>query len=443
VTSSGLVLLLAVAAMLASGARRRVVIVALVVGALAVAIGSGTSLYTLVFYHAPGASLFRLPQHMLPIAVLALVVLGGYGLDALRAPSAWPGRIAAVVAMLLLGVALRDRLGLPWVVATLAVAVIIVYAARGRAATLATGVLLILVASQRFAHTSNTLMIPAANEDAFFAEPPVVRFLRDNVGFDRMLVIKNWRDRFPLMEKFGSLHALSVVQDYEPLTPRAYHRFLGELESMNPDAPLFWGRFVAHPIRGGWRALSLLSTKYVVADATVGWVPLDWTLFRPVYRDAQTVVYENTRALPRVSVVETYEVIEDEDAALRRVLQDTFDPGRAVVLADEPRQEDTAESALAPAARIVARDATAVTIEASTPRAAFLVLNDLFWPGWTASIDGIPAPIHRANVLFRAVALPPGAHTISFTYANTLQRVAMAISLVVGVACLALVSRPS
>ena len=40
--------------------------------------------------------------------------------------------------------------------------------------------------------------------------------------------------------------------------------------------------------------------------------------------------------------------------------------------------------------------------------AAMLVLNDVWHPWWRATIDGIATEIFRANVIFRAVQVPPG-----------------------------------
>jgi uncharacterized membrane protein YfhO len=57
-----------------------------------------------------------------------------------------------------------------------------------------------------------------------------------------------------------------------------------------------------------------------------------------------------------------------------------------------------------------------VTVEAKLPRAGFLVLSDTYFPGWTAAVDGRETPIYRANYTFRAVALPAGAHTVTFSY---------------------------
>lgn len=45
-----------------------------------------------------------------------------------------------------------------------------------------------------------------------------------------------------------------------------------------------------------------------------------------------------------------------------------------------------------------------------------LVLNDAFYPGWTATVDDQPEPILQANGLVRAVRVPSGTHRVTFTY---------------------------
>jgi prepilin-type N-terminal cleavage/methylation domain-containing protein len=45
-----------------------------------------------------------------------------------------------------------------------------------------------------------------------------------------------------------------------------------------------------------------------------------------------------------------------------------------------------------------------------------VVLRDSYDESWTAEADGAPAPMARANGLYRAVSLPPGRHVIRFVY---------------------------
>jgi len=49
---------------------------------------------------------------------------------------------------------------------------------------------------------------------------------------------------------------------------------------------------------------------------------------------------------------------------------------------------------------------------------AWLLYADAMYPGWHASIDGEPAPIAEANLAFKAVWVPSGAHEVRFWFAR-------------------------
>jgi hypothetical protein len=57
-----------------------------------------------------------------------------------------------------------------------------------------------------------------------------------------------------------------------------------------------------------------------------------------------------------------------------------------------------------------------IAISVNQPYPGFLILADHYYPGWKATIDGIEAPIFRANAFFRAVYLPKGGHLVEFDY---------------------------
>jgi hypothetical protein len=67
-------------------------------------------------------------------------------------------------------------------------------------------------------------------------------------------------------------------------------------------------------------------------------------------------------------------------------------------------------------ARIIRYGNTVIDASATSQGGGWLVLNDLWHPWWFAELDGGAAPILRANVLFRAVAVPPGSHRVTFRF---------------------------
>jgi uncharacterized membrane protein YfhO len=46
----------------------------------------------------------------------------------------------------------------------------------------------------------------------------------------------------------------------------------------------------------------------------------------------------------------------------------------------------------------------------------YLVVADVWYPGWTATVDGQTTSVLRANYLFRAVSIPAGEHEVTFVY---------------------------
>jgi hypothetical protein len=129
-------------------------------------------------------------------------------------------------------------------------------------------------------------------------------------------------------------------------------------------------------------------------------------------RTKDAYVYENPRALPRVLLAKEWQKA-DFAAMIRDGSWPDVDPRRVVLLEHPP--------AIAPigsggTVRIVRYENTDVEVEAEAPGGGFVVLNDVWHPWWRAEVDGTPAEIMKANVLFRAVAVPPGRHVVRFTF---------------------------
>jgi len=134
-----------------------------------------------------------------------------------------------------------------------------------------------------------------------------------------------------------------------------------------------------------------------------------------VARTADAYVYENPRALPRVMLVGGWQVANFANL-IAEGWPSGVDSTQTVLLEKESRALSRSAAAAVGSARLVRYANTEVIVEVDAQSDSLLVLNDVWHPWWRATIDGTDTEVLRANVIFRAIALPPGKHTVRFTF---------------------------
>ena len=131
-----------------------------------------------------------------------------------------------------------------------------------------------------------------------------------------------------------------------------------------------------------------------------------------VARTGEAYVYDNPRALPRVMMLGDWRVA-DFATLIAEGWPADVDPSRTVLLEKPP---PIAATSTPGSARLARYANTEVIVETDTPADALLLLNDVWHPWWRATVDGAATNILRADVIFRAVAVPPGRHVVRFTF---------------------------
>ena len=138
-------------------------------------------------------------------------------------------------------------------------------------------------------------------------------------------------------------------------------------------------------------------------------------------------IYENPGALGRAFLVHEAVVAADDEEALALMQSPTFDPATTVVLAGGDSLSRS--SSRSPVVRVTHYAPERVEIELQAGASGYLILTDAWYPGWRATVDGEPAPIHRADLLFRAVAVEAGQHHVVFAFRPASLRVGAGVSL--------------
>ncbi len=154
----------------------------------------------------------------------------------------------------------------------------------------------------------------------------------------------------------------------------------------------------------------LLGAKYVVVPK--GALPGGDGIW-PVYTDAPLVdVHLNTNALPRVWLVYNTRPISTIEEAYAVVFDEDFRPAEVAAVENGPLLTSQGSGTL----EVFAYGPNRAEFLVRASEEALLVLSDMHYPGWVASVDGVSAPLYRTDAIFRGVVVPPGEHRVTMRY---------------------------
>ncbi|MGH9944686.1 MAG: hypothetical protein ACRD9R_20250 [Pyrinomonadaceae bacterium] len=262
-------------------------------------------------------------------------------------------------------------------------------------------------------------------QSRFIAASPVTHFLQQRAGPNRVYTrVKLYVDELALTPRIDplnltALYGLHNVAGYEPLILDRYSRALGNValdavsprRSFTPDQTL---------LGKSSHVLDLLNTSFVVSlkDSVP---PSDAEHWRPAYDEDGIIILENKQSLPRAWLVAEAEAVDGEEA-LRRIRGEgahVFDPKRTALLEISPaRLPILPGGPVSPNAQAeLTYGPNSLTIVTRAPTPTVLVVSEMIYPGWMATVDGVPAEIHATNFLLRGVIVPAGAHRVEMRYA--------------------------
>lgn len=228
-------------------------------------------------------------------------------------------------------------------------------------------------------------------------------------------------------------HGVARIYDSTPIlrnsVPCTQHHYVATLKLPGPVQ--------ATAIKFRWQAASgaIVLSKVTLRDSQTGTsyaitAPMaslsDPRRWRHVENVGDTAVFENLQAMPRawfvkkVSVARPNRVVEAIQTS-RTKSGIKFNPLETAFLEEPLRAGEAPSGAEAvdvppPAIRIIRASGTEMNLLTTTFSNAFLVVSDINYPGWKASIDGLETQIHETDYMLRGISVPRGHHTVHFEF---------------------------
>jgi hypothetical protein len=287
-------------------------------------------------------------------------------------------------------------------------------------ALLATGLLVIIVSTRRSPRAAIIVVALAAVELIVFGSTVEIDRSDPTLGYQHQAVIDFLRAD---QNVFRIENASSAWQPDAALV-----RGLSDIGGIfNPLGLANYETYRGGMGHRGSALYNFLGAKYVLADKAA---PPGDASFVPVFNaDPQIDVYLNTRALPRALLIDDVQIVRSGEAAWEAIHAPEFNPARSVVIETNEAitiEPQAGDKALAWGA--VTANRVELNVQASSP--TMLVLSDVYYPGWIATLDDRPATIYPANFAFRAVLVPGGAHRVVFQFDPVSWKIGLLISAV-------------
>jgi uncharacterized membrane protein YfhO len=132
--------------------------------------------------------------------------------------------------------------------------------------------------------------------------------------------------------------------------------------------------------------------------------------------------------------------VEKKDV-LNELGQTDFDPTKTVLLekGDLPHHLNIPVAAAPtrqPNVKIRTYRPDSIVLEIDSPWPGYLLLSEMFYPGWKAFVDRKPISILRGDYLFRVIQVSQGKHEVRFVFAPLSIKVGIGLTLITVLAVL-------
>ena len=146
--------------------------------------------------------------------------------------------------------------------------------------------------------------------------------------------------------------------------------------------------------------LNMLNTKYFI-------LPL---------QGGQTVPLENPYTYGNAWLIDKIHYVDNANQEIDKLGQLSL---RHEAVADKKFQEllgNAVEQDTLSIVSIKAYEPNQLTYEVNTGKGGIVVFSEIYYPGWTATVDGVEQPLGRVDYVLRALQVKPGKHEVVLSF---------------------------
>jgi hypothetical protein len=384
-------------------------------------LGTNTPVYAWLYSWLPGLIHFRRPSDAAYLFNFALALICGIAASRIDLRSRRELTVLSAIAICWLAAtcaSLHGRHAAAFVAAAVAAVTLWQVRRPGNEWRAALWLMLVLVADYRTFNLGGTFN-ESTNWAARFARNPAVRFLVQQLKTDGIVL----PDRistvnvYPAWDDTVAMLGIPSTRGYNPLRYALYEQWYQPRESSSD-------RDVAAPYNRlpESRLDDLLAVRYLIVGRGNGWPsfapPGDYTKVRSEH---DVDIWRNDQAFGRFLNPTRTRLLKPGEAP---DVEEFASADFAATLWLTPRDNDDLKSSNEAmgachgivGSRVVGATPTTLELAVTASSAGWIAMSELDYPGWTATVDGKPVAIHRANGMFRAVCVAAGEHRLRFAF---------------------------
>ncbi len=158
------------------------------------------------------------------------------------------------------------------------------------------------------------------------------------------------------------------------------------------------------------KLLDAAGVKYVVSAKPIPGI--DRTTWKPVHSDGMCI-YKNEEVYPPAWITPHARFVKTGTEAVEAIAAPDFAPYQLAVIEGEPMEHEGEKGAVR-----VEKSRGNIKINLEDNSGGWLVVSEVWYPGWRVQVDGQPRPAHKADVAFMAVKVNKGEKKAVFRYRN-------------------------